>query len=80
MGRGSFDEVRAALYVGAEVIGVGRTVVRSKDHVEGTGLGLALSQALAEAMGGSLSFTSTQGTGSVFTLTIPRAEHPPRDP
>lgn len=36
----------------------------------GTGLGLAISKRLAKALGGDLSFTSRQGTGSVFTLRI----------
>lgn len=37
----------------------------------GTGLGLALSRALAELMGGTLGVTSTPGKGSRFTLTLP---------
>lgn len=37
---------------------------------EGTGLGLALSQRLAEAMGGTLSVESTLGEGSIFTLDL----------
>ncbi len=37
----------------------------------GTGLGLALSQQLALAMGGRLSATSTEGVGSVFTFLVP---------
>jgi len=46
--------------------------------VEGNGLGLAVSKALAEAMGGSLDVTSTPGAGSVFTLRLPPAAAPPR--
>jgi len=38
---------------------------------EGTGLGLSLSRKLADAMGGSISVTSSPGVGSVFTLRIP---------
>ena len=36
----------------------------------GTGLGLSICRYLAEQMGGSVSATSVQGEGSVFTLTI----------
>jgi CheY-like chemotaxis protein len=37
----------------------------------GAGLGLAISQRLARQIGGSLTASSTPGSGSVFTLTIP---------
>lgn len=39
--------------------------------VEGTGLGLAITRRIAEAMGGSVSASSTVGQGSVFTLELP---------
>jgi PAS domain S-box-containing protein len=38
---------------------------------EGTGLGLHLSQKLAALLGGRISFRSTYGQGSTFTVTIP---------
>ena len=38
---------------------------------EGTGLGLHLSQRLAELLGGSIKCTSEYGRGSLFTLLIP---------
>jgi signal transduction histidine kinase len=45
----------------------------SSEH-GGTGLGLALSRALAELMHGELSVTSTPGEGARFTLSLPCTE------
>jgi signal transduction histidine kinase/ActR/RegA family two-component response regulator len=41
--------------------------------VEGSGIGLPLAKALAEAMSGRLSASSTPGEGSAFTISLPRA-------
>jgi signal transduction histidine kinase/DNA-binding response OmpR family regulator len=40
---------------------------------QGVGLGLSISRTLAQAMGGDLVAESSVGTGSAFTLTLPRA-------
>jgi two-component system, OmpR family, aerobic respiration control sensor histidine kinase ArcB len=42
-----------------------------RTSIEGTGLGLALSQQLAQAMGGSIEVQSEPGERSCFTLTLP---------
>jgi signal transduction histidine kinase len=39
--------------------------------IEGNGLGLAVSKALAEAMGGTIEAASTRGEGSVFSVRLP---------
>jgi signal transduction histidine kinase len=39
---------------------------------QGTGLGLALSKRLVMGMGGTVSVSSTEGEGSIFTVLIPR--------
>jgi len=43
----------------------------SNSRSEGTGLGLPISRRLATAMGGILTATSVEGSGSVFTLRLP---------
>lgn len=44
--------------------------------IDGTGVGLTLSRALAERMGGILTAISERGSGSTFTVELPRAELP----
>ncbi len=46
---------------------------RERSSQEGTGIGLVISKRLAELMGGRLEAVSTEGVGSAFTLTLPRA-------
>ena len=44
---------------------------RERSSQEGTGIGLVISQRLADSMGGSLRAASRAGEGSMFTLTLP---------
>ena len=53
---------------------------RETSSVPGTGIGLAVSRRLAEAMQGQLQATSRQGEGSCFTLRLPLAIAAPETP
>ena len=44
--------------------------------VRGSGLGLAIAAECAEAVGGSLTVESTEGAGTTFFVTLPRAAAP----
>ena len=44
--------------------------------IQGTGMGLALSKRLTEAMGGTLTAHSVHGQGSTFTVELAQAEDP----
>jgi CheY-like chemotaxis protein/anti-sigma regulatory factor (Ser/Thr protein kinase) len=48
--------------------------------VEGTGLGLALSQRLTNLMGGRIDAESSPGNGSTFTVTMPLTDAPEPPP
>jgi signal transduction histidine kinase len=49
---------------------------RVETRQRGVGLGLSISRELTRAMGGDLTVESTVGDGSVFTVSLPRAEVP----
>jgi PAS domain S-box-containing protein len=49
---------------------------RERTTAQGTGIGLVISQRLAELMGGALKATSVAGQGSSFLLVLPRAIDP----
>ncbi|MEH0164939.1 PAS domain-containing sensor histidine kinase [Roseateles microcysteis] len=55
----------------AKLFGAFSRVVGAQENMpEGTGLGLHLSQKLAELLGGAIEFTSESGKGSSFTLVL----------
>ena len=49
---------------------------RERSSQQGTGIGLVISQRLAELMGGSLRAESASGEGSAFALTLPCSNDP----
>ena len=63
-------ESQAKLFQPFERLGAEQT------NIEGTGVGLALSRRLTEAMGGRLDFESTVGRGSTFYVELPVTEGP----
>jgi signal transduction histidine kinase len=40
---------------------------------DGTGLGLYICRMIVEILGGTITFTSSAGTGTTFTITLPRS-------
>jgi two-component system, sensor histidine kinase and response regulator len=69
-GPGISGEKLARLFVPFERLGA------EQSTVEGTGLGLALSQRLMQAMGGSIEVESVVGKGSMFSIELPRTKSP----
>ncbi|HEV7723102.1 MAG TPA: ATP-binding protein, partial [Iamia sp.] len=69
-GPGIRPEHRELLFTPFERLGAENT------NVEGTGVGLALSRRLAEAMGGTIDVDSTIGQGSTFWVDLPVVEGP----
>lgn len=66
-GNGISPEKAKRLFVPFDRLGAEQT------EVQGTGLGLALSKSLTEAMGGELGFKSEVGRGTTFWIDLPRA-------
>ena len=75
-GPGIPDDRRAELFVPFARLGA------EDGAVEGTGLGLALSRRLVDAMGGALALEESSPAGSVFRVELPLAADPllPRTP
>ena len=69
-GPGIAPEMMDRLFTPFDRLGAEQTAI------EGTGLGLALSQRLVEAMGGVLTARSTPGEGTIFTVELQRADGP----
>jgi PAS domain S-box-containing protein len=71
-GPGLAPEDQARLFQPFERLGA------ANSGVEGTGIGLALSQRLLQSMGGSIGLDSELGLGSTFWFRLPRASPPER--
>jgi len=69
-GTGTASEDQARLFAPFERLAAAQT------DVEGTGLGLALSKHLVQAMGGAIGLLSQIGKGSTFWIELPVAEAP----
>ena len=52
----------------------------ARTRIAGTGMGLAISKAIVNAHGGSITLTSQLGHGTVFTFTVPAAGEPSPEP
>ena len=72
-GRGITEENQARLFTPFDRLGA------DDSAIEGTGLGLALSKLLTEAMGGTLAVESEASIGSTFTIGLVSTEPPVAD-
>ena len=70
-GPGIRADKRALLFQPFERLGA------EQSGVEGTGLGLAVSKGLTEAMGGRIGYESTADVGTTFWVELPHAVAPP---
>jgi signal transduction histidine kinase len=73
-GIGIASEQRVKLFEPFERLGAELT------GIEGTGLGLALSRRLVEAMGGTIEVDSTQGVGTAVTIELAGDQRPVLEP
>ena len=69
-GQGISREMQARLFQPFDRLGA------EQSNVEGTGLGLALSQRLVSLMRGEIGVESVPGAGSTFWIELPAARHP----
>lgn len=67
-GIGISEEMKARVFTPFDRLGIEKKAI-----ADGTGLGLSLSKNLVEAMGGTITFESTVGIGSTFTVELDRA-------
>jgi signal transduction histidine kinase len=51
-----------------------------RSQYEGTGMGLAICQRIAQRHGGRIELTPTPGPGSTFTVTLPTTQEGSTDP